>query len=361
MTKKLNTLLLALIFSGLSLAQDDNDRLNLVYQQWEDSLHRTLLNHPHPYVQTIGLSLSSPELPLRHAVDKNFKSNDVQQNYVDHINQLAKLDTLNPETIFLLLSMCSHDAIRDACHHQSLVNKYQQLYPDDLNTYFEPFYQAMNSNDAAMAEYLIKNMRDAKYITDMTVLHEVVKSVIKDYMDNNPLSRSVLRIQLDGLVDMDDSVSNKDINQAFYYIKLSGIKMAMPIPGYKPLLDYCSSDASPTLACVQVADILIKQSKNIISQLIGHRLKVNSYENSDETDLLLKAESEGDKFRNHYECIRGALTKNNHQVDYLDVTYAKIWFNNNNELQRIKSAAQYLYKKGLTAGYTDVKNPDECE
>jgi len=361
MIKRLNILLLALFFSGLSMAQTDTDKTDLIYQQWDDSFKSYLLNHPHPYVQTIGLNLSSPELPLRRSYNEDSKLSESQQSYVDHINQLAKSNSLSSETIFLLLSLCSNSAISHACHRQHLINKHQQSYPYDMSVYFETFNSAINNDDASMAEYLIKNMRDAKYITDMTVLPKVLKSAIKQFMDNNPLPRSVLIKQLEGLVDVDASVSNNDLNQAFYHIRISAIKMALPIPAYKTLTDYCSSEPNSTQACVDIADTLITQGKDLIAQLIGHRLKVKAYEKTLETDRLVKAESENDKFRSYYECITSALSINNRHADYLDVTYAKIWFSSNNELQRFKSAAQYLYKKGLTAGYTDVKNPAECE
>ncbi len=361
MTKQLYILLFALIFSGSSMAQDQVISADDAFEQWENSLNTHLLTHAHPYIQAIGLSLSHPDLPLINDADERFKLNHEQQNYVDHINQLAKQNTLSSETIFLLLSLCANDTIRDACDRQSLINQYQQQYPDDLNAYFEVFNQAVNNQDNAMAEYMLKNMRDATYITDMTVLPEVAKSVIKDYMDENPLARSIIQKQFVDLAKIDDSISNKQLNQAFYYVFIAGIQMALPIPAYKPLLDYCSSESSPTEACVEIADTLITQGNNIISQSVGHALKVKSLARSNERDLLAKAEEEKTQYKSYYKCIRDALSKNSHNVDYLDIAYAQLWFSDDNELQRIKSAAHYLFNKAHKSGFSDVKDPNECD
>src|SRR5690554_5138514 len=115
MIKHHSFLIFALIFSGSSLSQDQVVSADDVFEQWENSLNTHLLNHPHPYVQAIALSLSRPDLPLINDADKRIKLNHEQQNYVDHINQLAKQDNLSAETIFLLISLCSNDAIEDVC------------------------------------------------------------------------------------------------------------------------------------------------------------------------------------------------------------------------------------------------------
>lgn len=362
MIKHYYILFITLVFSGVSMAKEnginENDEL---FKQWDDSLNSYLLNHPHPDVQITGLSLSSPDLPLINEADAHFKLNHEQQNYVDHINRLIKQNNLSGQAIFQLLSLCSHNAIRTACDRDSLIKTFQKTYPRDLFAYFEPFSQAVRNGDLALAEYLIKDMQNTTYATDMISLPEVVKSAIHDFMQKNPLPRSVLKHQLEHFVDVDPSVSDKQLNQAFFYIKISGIQMALPIPAYKPLLDYCSSETSPTQACLQVADILITQGQDIISQLIGHRLKVNSYEHSLETDLLVQAEDKNDQFRTRYECIRGALSQNNHYVDYLDIAYAQLWFSDDKELQRIKSAARYLFDKAQKAGFSDVKDPNDCD
>lgn len=361
MIKHHSFLIFALIFSGSSLSQDQVVSADDVFEQWENSLNTHLLNHPHPYVQAIALSLSRPDLPLINDADKRIKLNHEQQNYVDHINQLAKQDNLSAETIFLLISLCSNDAIEDVCDRQRLVKQYQQQHPNDLFAYFEPFARAVRNKDMSRAEYLIKDMRNTTYATDMISLPTVFKSALNDYMDQHPLPRAVIKKQLKHLTEIDESLSDKQLNQAFYYIKMSGIKMALPLPAFKPLLDYCSLENSPTEACVKVADILMTQGNDIISQLIAYRLRINSYESSLETDLVVQAEEKNDQFRAQYECIMDALKQNNRDIDYMDTDYAKIWFSDDNELNRIKSAAHYLYKKAQHEGISDFKDPTTCD
>jgi hypothetical protein len=353
MTKQFPLLIFVLIFSGFCLAQDSDLEIDETYKQWDESLNSYLISHPNVNVQTLGLNRAIILLPAT--------AEEKRQEYVDHIKQLFKNDTLSEISIFMLISSCRHQAIKNACPRNELINKYQSIYPGDLIAYMLPFSHAVQRKDYALAEYFIKNMRDASQVTDMTILSNAVKIAIKEFVNENPLPRKALKKQLKGLIDVDDSHTNETLNQAYYYIRLAGIKMALPIPAYKRLLDYCSSKSSPTEVCVEVANILITQGNDLISQLIGHSLKVKSYESSFESDLLVKAEDANDQFRKKYECIMNALSNNHHYTDYLDTTYAKIWFTSDNELHRIKSAAHYLFKKGQKAGSSDVIDPTTCE
>lgn len=338
-----------------------------IYGRWTQDFITFLLNHEQPYAQAIALNETNSILQSQATEPDPDALQVYFHNLGQHINKLVKNETLAIETLQILEGLCFQKELDDDCNRQALLDKQLQLYPSELSVYLRPLQLAVEADNQDLIANLMKVMSGTGQFSMVDYLLPEFIDLVKNYIKNNPIPEEAL------LRQKNDSRLTRDLTErqiklleqrhAEYmpYEILQSMRLALPIPAFRPLKNICQSEPEHSPECLYIANILLNKSNARLSKAMGHILNLAVYELNNHQDMLAASQANQLRLKKYSECLSQALDANQKFEDLYDQDYTELWLTAEDELQRLTNMATYLYKKRQAENAENFIDPATCQ
>lgn len=337
-----------------------------LYGQWFQELITFLLTHQQPYAQAIGLQQTNSILQSQSTQIDSDSLQAFYQRHGEHINKLVSHETLNIETFQILQALCFQKELDDYCDRQTLLDKQMQQYPYEMSVYLRPLQLAIEADNKQLTAKLMKVMSGTQQFSMVDYLLPEFIGLVKNYMKDNPIPEAaLLRQKNDNRLTRDlteQQIKLLEQHHAEYmpYEVLQSMRLALPIPAFRPLKNICQTESEFSAECLYIADILLNKSNARLSKAMGHIIHLAVYQLNNQQDMLAASQANQLRLKRYSECLSQALDTNQKFEDLYDQGYTELWLTAEDELQRLTNMANYLYKKRHYEGADKIINPESC-
>lgn len=343
------------LLAQLSTTREEIEKESL---EWEKGFVHYLIDDADPNVQLLGY--------YKQLSDVKFDDNEKLASVGVELNLILSSNQLDKKSISTLTEICSYDKLRTFCDQEAIFAKQLQSMPDNAFIYLSSLSQAIKDDNQKGITQAIDDMADSKYFITFYYLHQEYRIKLEEYVKTHPFPKNKLameRLEVNRYMCCNKIDTIDEMQDIMIHIRVLGAKMAESIPAYRDLTQVCLNDLSQEKSCLKLAELLITQSKSIISARIGYAIKINIFKQKGEKEKLQQATEDKTNYTKHYECLVDIMNYGKTALSSKGAEFNKIAEpieRKYGEVAYYDSLAQSNYNYYSNLGDTEINNPNNC-
>lgn len=350
-----------------SPAQQQAIQLN---QQWQGELNRSLTESKNPYLLSLALhrmvSADRVSQGLNLIRESEHESRLPAEIIAQSINTLVEqAPELRPETMALLESVCFYKHILEFCDKPLIINKRIQHDPQNLISYFKPLSLSIQEQDKEKITKIFKHMSQAAFSDAYQYLLPSFRAHIEQFAANTPMPQSAVDNELAFYMNLKSPTQEakasrqKHMREEMLYLIEVSAKLSMAIPNYRTLLTACENQPEHHDACLKVAETMINNSRDDISTVIGHKLKIQVLEDRSDTQAAQQAQASFDEYQSIRQCLLDYISERRFEDVLKGIEMDRIGNDpSRKEIDNFIKQTQYIYHQRKDS--ESIKDPAYC-
>lgn len=346
--------------------------------KWTQGLWQEMLDSDDDYLQALALLeahshvgyakfLATLDLPETSEKSKQIVSEakDRHRALLQTINEMVVSNrTLKAETLSIFSGLCGSE---QDCDLDLLFEKQAAVDGDNALIYLHPLTLAIKNQEQIDA--LLEKMANAKTATNYMYISAQLVSFTLDYAERNPISDLVLEDTKSSLQVFykGSSLSDEQYRDIVIANTIIPSYLSLPIPSYRPLMNYCENNPQQSENCLKVFNLFINQDSDLLTQLVGYSGKIKILKAQSKEQQAAQLETKKEQIDELMQCLVKSIgsTISNGNPNFYDLVLSLEYLkqrpiDNLNELEDLKQRAIYTYQQGTKQGLHDLIDPQSC-
>lgn len=294
-------------------------------------------------------------------------------NPLELISVLEKVlvnDALNERSVSLLAHACAQQLLIDQCPYEVVFEQLIDVAPDNFNSYWLPLNQAIKKNDLSLVRSILGQMKQVTRVMFWQFFGTDYEEALDTYAASHPIPQDVIDFEVKELYERSrkNETEMKFLSQHMpqYWLLMFKIisNMAMPVPEFSSVHEFCLANSAFWDDCLAVAEVLVKIENVSVAQYYGHVLQFEMLEALSKPERAKQAMKKYLQSMDYYVCLSGLADD---KMDIFDMNLerqhqVRMFKAEHGELPGLMHHAELKYAEALAAGdvHAEQINPARC-